>query len=155
MPFEMALIYPFDVFLCFICLVNCVFDCICIPNCLDMGRKRKKVHVGRKEKGKEPKFMHVDVILKLPDHIIHHILSFVPIINVVLMSLLSRHWRRMWCSIPTLELSDDNIENEFSFNFVEQCLKNHKMGMQHDTNSVITRFKVEIYYNGRSQFSSE
>ncbi|EXB30865.1 Putative F-box/LRR-repeat protein [Morus notabilis] len=77
--------------------------------------------------------------LKLPDHVIHHILSFIPTINVVRMSLLSRRWRRMWCSIPTLELSDDDIENEFSFNFVEQCLKNHKMGTQHDTNSVVTR----------------
>ncbi|GMN19770.1 hypothetical protein TIFTF001_048664, partial [Ficus carica] len=88
--------------------------------------------------------MAADLISQLPDHVIHHILSFLPTTYAVRMSLLSRHWRRMWYSIPALKFDDYQIKEELFCNFVEQCLKHHPMGMQGDTTSVITRFELRI-----------
>ncbi|GMN53338.1 hypothetical protein TIFTF001_022478 [Ficus carica] len=85
-----------------------------------------------------------DLISKLPDHVIHYILSFLPTIDAVRMSLLSRRWRRMWYSIPALKFDDYQIKEELFFNFVEQCMKHHQMGMQVNTTSVITRFELRI-----------
>ncbi|PON49676.1 F-box domain containing protein [Parasponia andersonii] len=42
----------------------------------------------------------VDRISALPETLIHHILSFVPTLDVVRMSLISRRWRHMWRSVP-------------------------------------------------------
>nr|GMN72559.1 hypothetical protein TIFTF001_054211 [Ficus carica]GMN72568.1 hypothetical protein TIFTF001_054212 [Ficus carica] len=102
-----------------------------------MAKKRRKVH-------KAAKFMAADLISQLPDHVIHHILSFLPTIYAVRMSLLSRRWRRMWYSIPTLKFNDNQIKEELFYNFVEQCLKHRLMGIRGNTTSVITRFELDI-----------
>ncbi|GMN26874.1 hypothetical protein TIFTF001_044081 [Ficus carica] len=109
-----------------------------------MAKKRRKVRDGTKEEGQGPKIMAADLISKLPDHVIHHILSFLPTIYAVRMSLLSRCWRRMWYSIPALKFDDHQIKEELFFNFVEQCLKHRQMGMQGNTTSVIARFELRI-----------
>lgn len=59
----------------------------------------------------------------------------------------------MWYLVPTLELCDDGIESEFFYNFVEQLLEHHKMGMHRFTNSVLTRFNLicTIYHGCQSQ----
>lgn len=150
MPFEIALIYPFEVLLSRILSVLLTAYSVSLPNVLDMGRKRRKVHVGRKKEGQEPKIMDADRISKLPDHVIHHILSFLPTIDAVWTSLLSRRWRRMWYYVPTLKFSQFPPKDVESFyNFVDDCLKHRMMGMHHDTKSVITSFELNTVYRGR------
>lgn len=100
--------------------------------------------------GKKPKSMDVDMISKVPDHVIHHIMSLLPTVNAVQMSLLSKRWRTMWYS-TALEFSDDSIGTVRFYNFMEQCLKNLKTDMhQHrETKSGITSFKLETSMNYR------
>ncbi|GMN28442.1 hypothetical protein TIFTF001_002048 [Ficus carica] len=98
-----------------------------------MAEKSREVHIGREEEGQESSIMDADLISKLPDHDIHHILSFLPSIDSVRASLLSRRW---------------SIESEFFYNFVQQLLEHHKMGMHRFTNSVLTRLKHDMYYHG-------
>ncbi|GMN29453.1 hypothetical protein TIFTF001_044355 [Ficus carica] len=88
--------------------------------------------------------MAADLISQLPDHVIHHILSFLPTIYAIRMSLLSRRWRQMWYSIPSLKFNDYHIKEELFINFVEQCLKHRLMGIRGNTTSVITTFELDI-----------
>ncbi|KAL5706875.1 hypothetical protein ACHQM5_024985 [Ranunculus cassubicifolius] len=44
----------------------------------------------------------VDRISGLPIPMIHHVLSFLPIENVIQTCVLSKHWRNIWSSIPIL-----------------------------------------------------
>lgn len=118
-----------------------------------MATKRTKFCDGR-EKGEELHYGAVDRISKLPDSIIYHILSFLPTIEVVRISVLSKRWRRMWYLVPTLNLSDVDIcinkGRKVPFNkFVGKCLKCRETGMRFIADSSITRFKLEMTYSGR------
>lgn len=46
----------------------------------------------------------VDRISGLPDHIICHILSFLPTKNAVASSILSTRWKYLWTSVPILDI---------------------------------------------------
>ncbi|KAI3938008.1 hypothetical protein MKW98_018564 [Papaver atlanticum] len=48
-----------------------------------------------------------DRLSKLPESLIHHILSFLDIKYVIHTSLLSRTWRYIWKSVPTLNFDSD------------------------------------------------
>ncbi|GMN33210.1 hypothetical protein TIFTF001_004039 [Ficus carica] len=70
------------------------------------------------------------------------------------MSVLSKRWRRMWYSVPTLNLCDVDIcinkDRKVPFNkFVDKCLKCRETGMRFIADSSITRFKLEMTYYGR------
>jgi len=45
-----------------------------------------------------------DRISALPIHIVHHILSFLPLDDAMMMTFLSRVWRDVWIGIPILNL---------------------------------------------------
>uniref|UniRef100_A0A803RAT7 F-box domain-containing protein n=1 Tax=Cannabis sativa TaxID=3483 RepID=A0A803RAT7_CANSA len=105
----------------------------------------------------EPKSMAEDRISDLPDSIIIHILSFLPTIVAIRMSLLSKRWRRMWNLIKVLNFSvsrdveffrrpnnQKNNERKKFFNFVDRCLNRPYA----DTS--IEKFTLEVeYYGGR------
>ncbi|PON70274.1 F-box domain containing protein [Parasponia andersonii] len=123
-----------------------------------MATKRMNRAFGTKKDG-APNSMAVDQISKLPDPLIHHILSFVPTLDAVRMSILSRRWRRVWCSIPALHFCDsDNMgyplfgsqQKKTFYKFVEECVKLRQICMRYMTDSVITRFKLDIEYFGDS-----
>ncbi|PON66843.1 F-box domain containing protein [Trema orientale] len=97
----------------------------------------------------------VDRISKLPDHLIHRILSFVPTIDVVRMSILSRHWRRVWYSVPSLHLCHTDHMDRFHFHsqpeqafykFVNKCLKHRERSARYITDSSISSLKLHIEY---------
>ncbi|KAI3965602.1 hypothetical protein MKX01_010559 [Papaver californicum] len=44
-----------------------------------------------------------DRISKLPDPLVHHILSFLPTKCVVSTSILSKGWKYVWVSVPILD----------------------------------------------------
>ncbi|XP_026423579.1 F-box/FBD/LRR-repeat protein At2g26030-like [Papaver somniferum] len=46
----------------------------------------------------------IDRISELPEPLIHHIFSFLPIKSVVSTSVLSTKWRYIWTSIPSIDL---------------------------------------------------
>ncbi|XP_026394901.1 FBD-associated F-box protein At5g22730-like isoform X1 [Papaver somniferum] len=48
-----------------------------------------------------------DRLSKLPESLIHHILSFLDMKYVIHTSLLSRTWRHIWKSVPTLNFDSD------------------------------------------------
>ncbi|CAA7017440.1 unnamed protein product [Microthlaspi erraticum] len=45
----------------------------------------------------------VDFISSMPDVILHHIVSFIPIKLAIITSALSRRWRHVWCGTPCLD----------------------------------------------------
>ncbi|KAI3889997.1 hypothetical protein MKX03_025738 [Papaver bracteatum] len=47
-----------------------------------------------------------DRISELPDPLVHHILSFVPIKFAISTSVLSKRWKNVWVSIPDLDFLD-------------------------------------------------
>lgn len=46
-----------------------------------------------------------DRISALPDEVIHHVLSFLPMHEVVLTSLVARRWRDLWKSAPAVHIT--------------------------------------------------
>ncbi|EXB80392.1 F-box/LRR-repeat protein 13 [Morus notabilis] len=104
------------------------------------------------KKGEESHCAEVDRISKLSDSIIHHILAFLPAVDVVRMSLLSKRWRRMWYSVPTLNFCDLIVPwhcHKARFNkFVDNCLKYREIGMRYIADSTITRLELVILYDG-------
>ncbi|KAL5568634.1 hypothetical protein UlMin_025209 [Ulmus minor] len=98
----------------------------------------------------------VDRISKRPDPVIHHILSFLPTIDVVRLSILAKRWRRIWYSIPSLSFSDSDFsinDRKLFYKFVDECLRIRKMSLRFISDSVVTSFKLDIrYYGGSVRF---
>ncbi|XP_057950960.1 F-box/LRR-repeat protein At4g14103-like isoform X2 [Malania oleifera] len=78
-----------------------------------------------------------DRISNLPDCILHHVLSFLPMKDAVGTSLLSTRWRHLWTSLPNIDLDDMlyfgercdwyPLETTSFVNFVERVLALHDM----------------------------
>ncbi|XP_060965770.1 F-box protein At4g09920-like [Cannabis sativa] len=84
-----------------------------------------------------------DRISKLPDEIITHILSFLPTKDVVQTCILSKRWKHIWYSVPTLFFSENatTCDIEKFYEFVDNCLKHRK---QYMIESSIFTFKLNL-----------
>ncbi|XP_030493087.2 putative F-box/LRR-repeat protein At4g15060 isoform X2 [Cannabis sativa] len=96
-----------------------------------------------------------DRISKLPDAIILHILSFLPSKDLVPTSLLSKRWKLMWYSVPTLSFLDTKHARlpwhyDRFCDYVDTSLERRKRGMFFMGDSVITSFKLQIHSYARS-----
>lgn len=94
-----------------------------------------------------PKSLAVNRLSHLPLDMIYHILSFVPTLQVVRMSLLSRFWRHTWCSVSALYFCESNsLGLNFSRTkfrrFIDKCLNHHG-----NSNLAVTKFKLDIKYH--------
>ncbi|CAH8321522.1 unnamed protein product [Eruca vesicaria subsp. sativa] len=59
----------------------------------------------------------LDLISKLPDEILQHILCFnIPTKLAITTSILSRRWRHVWCELPSLSLDVDTLTKADSVN---------------------------------------
>lgn len=71
-----------------------------------------------------------DRISNLPDAIIHHIFSFISIVDVTRTSVLAKRWRYLWTQIPNLHFDDSQVlisEREDAFlRFVNGVLSLYK-----------------------------
>ncbi|XP_062091722.1 FBD-associated F-box protein At2g26860-like isoform X2 [Humulus lupulus] len=110
----------------------------------EMGKKRVKTTTSMADE---------DRISKLPDTVIVHILSFLPTVDVVRTCILSRRWKFMWFSVPTLSFSDATADFQWPgalekfYKYVDNCLENRRRIMYYIVDSaVITRFKLEMRY---------
>ncbi|XP_026436985.1 F-box/LRR-repeat protein At3g59190-like [Papaver somniferum] len=104
--------------------------------CADLGEGSKSVA----EKGNK------DRISELTDASIHHIFSFLNIGYVLQTCLLSRRWRYLWLSLPTLRISENSmawkIDDRFEalnryIVFVDRLL------LLRDSSSTIKTFKLK------------
>ena len=121
-----------------------------------MATKRGKD--GRIEEDREPKTATVseDRISELPDDIILNILSFLPTLVAVRMSLLSKRWRHMWSLVPALDFcysrdvdnfrtrDEENTEAKKLYKFLDECLKRPY------ADATITKFKLDMEFFGSS-----
>ncbi|XP_060965005.1 putative F-box/LRR-repeat protein At5g41840 [Cannabis sativa] len=87
-----------------------------------------------------------DRISKLPNGVIHHMMSFLPTKDVVRTCLLSKRWKLIWYSVPALSFSDHiEVEGRQEFyNYIEKYLEHRKRGMYYIVDSVITSFKLNM-----------
>ncbi|KAK9151847.1 hypothetical protein Syun_010156 [Stephania yunnanensis] len=70
----------------------------------------------------------------LPDNLIHHILSFLPIKDVIRTSYISKRWRYLWTSVPSLDFDGLVFDPQMKFvKFVDSILS-------HRSNSAIEKF---------------
>lgn len=88
----------------------------------------------------------MDRLSELPDSLLRHILSFMPMRCAVRTSPLSRRWRHIWSSIPDMDFTylwPESIHR--SINFVERSLALHQ-------GSQIRKFKICV---GRDIYPTE
>ncbi|KAI3850814.1 hypothetical protein MKX03_028527 [Papaver bracteatum] len=104
-----------------------------------------------------------DRISELPDALIHHIFSFLDMKYVVQTSVLSRRWRYLWSSLPTIEVVDipfikagDSYEVTFNrfINFVDRLLLLRDSSDIQSLNLVWLTVKLHLDVIGRYDITS-
>ncbi|EOA12630.1 hypothetical protein CARUB_v10027540mg, partial [Capsella rubella] len=75
---------------------------------------RRVKHMVDRGKTKQARSLKEDRVSKLPDHLICHILSPLPIKEIIKTSLLSTRWRSLWLSVPYLDLNSQNFPHDFN-----------------------------------------
>ena len=85
----------------------------------------------------------VDRISELPNSLLCHILSFLPILDAVQTTILSRRWENLWTPLPKHEFDDDCfpyswIESNRFWTFVDRVLSLHD-------STDIRKFSIELY----------
>ncbi|OWM91259.1 F-box/LRR-repeat protein At3g26922-like [Punica granatum] len=65
---------------------------------------------------------HSSWLCDLPDAVLYHILSFLPMKDVVTTSILSKKWQYFWASVPNLEFCESDFsERSLFMNFVDRA----------------------------------
>ncbi|KAI3906714.1 hypothetical protein MKW92_005091, partial [Papaver armeniacum] len=104
-----------------------------------------------------------DRISELPDALIHHIFSFLEMKYVVQTSVLSRRWRYLWSSLPTIQVVDipfikagDSYEVTFNrfINFVDRLLLLRDNSDIQSLNLVWLTVKLHLDVIGRYDITS-
>ncbi|XP_074274116.1 putative F-box/LRR-repeat protein At3g18150 [Silene latifolia] len=91
---------------------------------------------------KRIKFSYEDRITKLPDALITHILSLLPVDDILRTQLLSKQWRYAWASIPVLTFSRTGyyVNNTSNNEFITNTLMFHKGQLKS-----LSLFRIEGY----------
>jgi hypothetical protein len=80
-----------------------------------------------------------DRISDLPDSIICYILSFIPTKDATTTSILSKRWKLLWRSVPTLDFDDETFKD---FNSFREFVFSTIFSLRDDTLSIHSfRFK--------------
>ncbi|KAI9108096.1 hypothetical protein K1719_020969 [Acacia pycnantha] len=89
-----------------------------------------------------------DRISDLPDSLLLHILSFLPVKEAIATSYLSKRWRPLWFSLPTLEFRRQDFQRfTFFHQFVDKMLE--LVDLKAVKKFV---FECEYYYKSREYF---
>ncbi|XP_062115755.1 putative F-box/LRR-repeat protein At4g15060 [Humulus lupulus] len=119
------------------------------------GMERNSRRPGRKRVKPTSSMMGEDRISKLPDALIVHIMSFLPTVDVVRTCLLSKRWKLLWYSVPTISFSDHTCPKSQAlrkfYNYVDNFLEHRKRGMNFIPDSVITSLKLRVDHYRRSK----
>jgi hypothetical protein len=103
--------------------------------------KRRKLLLKEMVEDKE------DRITNLPDDILHHILSFLPVQSVAKTSVLSTRWKYLWATLPCLDFSEFSIKEERSERkreAMELIIKTVLAGRHPNFNMKVFRFKGNL-----------
>lgn len=80
-----------------------------------------------------------DYLSVLPDPLLLHILSFLPMKDVIKSSFLSRRWRSLWMHVPTIDFTWSSGEDQSLYRTVDRFLVYYKA-------MKIQKFHVECWY---------
>lgn len=81
----------------------------------------------------------VDVISDLPDTVLQHLLSYLPTIEAVRTSVLSRRWRSLWSAVPALHFNQEEFPGQEPFwELVEGVLASR------DACTAVTSFHLSV-----------
>ncbi|KAG7018303.1 putative F-box/LRR-repeat protein, partial [Cucurbita argyrosperma subsp. argyrosperma] len=69
----------------------------------------------------------MDLISELPDPILQHILSFLPIKQIVQTIILSKRWSHLWLTFPSLEFDTNFFRLELDLSKTEQSAKKKRL----------------------------
>lgn len=92
----------------------------------------------------------MDRLSQLPDELIFEILWFLPMKDVVKTPVLSKRWRNLWTTIPSLNFENDTMkfhDTERLRDFVDQVIFYWE-------GAKIRRFKIESCYELKQSISS-
>ncbi|KAF7005205.1 hypothetical protein CFC21_020346 [Triticum aestivum] len=64
----------------------------------------------------------VDRLSSLSDDLLHHVMSFLPMPEVVRTSLLSPRWRNLWCSTPFIRIDSQDFVDKRKLENFGDCL---------------------------------
>ncbi|KAF7140347.1 hypothetical protein RHSIM_Rhsim06G0151200 [Rhododendron simsii] len=78
-----------------------------------------------KKAHKNPEEKH-DPLTSLPEPLLHHILSYLTMKDVIRTSVLAKRWRYMWLYVPCLEFSPMKMSRSKEVAFINQSLLLHK-----------------------------
>ncbi|XP_052178170.1 F-box/LRR-repeat protein At4g14103-like [Diospyros lotus] len=86
----------------------------------------------------------VDMISSLPDHIIHHIMSFLPTKDATRSSVLSKSWRYLWGSFPILDFDQSLfgrscLKSEDFLTYLENSIRRREGFME------IEKFRLRVH----------
>ncbi|KAK9285208.1 hypothetical protein L1049_024396 [Liquidambar formosana] len=61
----------------------------------------------KKNRNQEEEMVGVDRISNLPDHVIHHILFFLPTKDIICTSIVSKRWVHLFATFPIIDLNEE------------------------------------------------